>query len=135
MEGRCLDAFASNNKPDALRLLKVIKDPREVKGSYGWTLLHWAAGNGWTDVVELLVSEYKFDVNCRNVDNSTPVYEASYRGHLDVVKYLYNTGKCDLFIKTELGETPLDIARLNGYHEIVEFISNVLTTTSTLTCK
>ena len=56
-------------------------------------------------------------------------------GHLDVIKYLYNTGKCDLFIKTTWGDTPLDRARLLGHHEVVEFITNVLTTTSTLTCK
>ena len=59
----------------------------------------------------------------------------SIDGHLDVIKCLYNTRKCDLFIKNDWGDTPLDIARDNGRHEVVEFITNVMTTTSTLTCK
>ena len=134
MEDRCLDAFARNNKEEALRLLQVVKDRREVKSSGGLTLPHWAAGRGWTDIVKLLITEYKCDVNCRTVNNYTPVHYASANGYLDVVKCLYNTGKCDLFIKDSLGYTPLDIARHSGHHEIVEFITNVVTT-STLTCK
>ena len=131
MEKRCLDAFVRSDKEEALRLLQVVKDPREVKGSGGWTLLHHAAGRGWTDIVEVLITKYKFDVNCGNVGNYTPVHEASYIGRLDVIKCLYKTGKCDLF---RSGDTPLDIARRRGHHEIVEFITNVATT-STLTCK
>ena len=134
MEKRCVDAFRSYNKEEALRLLKLVKDPRKVKDSGGWTLLHCAADNRWTDIVELLITKYNFDVNCGNVDNWTPVHWASANGRLDVIKYLFNTGKCDLFIKTKDGDTPLDVARLCGHHEIVEFITNVLTT-STLTCK
>ena len=131
----CLDAFDNGNKEEALSLLQVVKDPRKVKDSDGWTLLHHAAANRWTDVVELLITKYKCDVNCRTVYNNTPVHEASLDGHLDVIKYLYNNGKCDLFIKNSYGETPLDLARLYKHHEIVEFITNVLKTTSTLTCK
>jgi len=86
------------------------------------------------DIVIQLISEYKFDVNCKDDANQTPVHLASRFGHLDVVKYLSNTGECDLTIKTDSGETPLDRARRRGYHEIVEFISEVLAT-STLTCK
>ena len=135
MEDRCYDAFSYNNKEEALRLLKLLKDPREVKGSDGGTLLHWAAAYGWTDIVELLITEYKCDVNCGTVNNNhTPVYVASERGRLDVIKCLYNNGKCDLFIKNDYGDTPLDRARRNGRHEIVKFLTNVMTT-STLTCK
>ena len=136
MEKSCLDAFRLNNKEEALSLLQLVKDPREVKGGSGRTLLHWAAAHGWTDIVELLTTKYKCDVNCGDVYNHTPVHAASLHGHLDVIKYLHNTGKCDLFIKTKYGgDTPLDKALRNGHHEIVQFITNVLTTTSTLTCK
>ena len=136
MEDRCYDAFDRGDKEEALRLLKVVKDPREVKGSSGWTLLHFAAARGWTDIVELLITKYNCNVNSVNdYYNMTPVYEASIYGQLNVIKYLYNTGKCDLFIKTKWGETPLDIARQYGHHEVVEYLNNILVTTSTLTCK
>ena len=134
MEKRCYHAFSNNNKEEARRLLNDVKDPRKVKSSGGSTLLHCAAGYGWTDIVELLITKYNCDINCGDVYNYTPVYAASANGHLDVIKCLYNTGKCDLFIKTSWGETPLDIARRYRHHEIVEFITNVMTT-STLTCK
>ena len=135
MADRCLFAFRYGDKEEALRLLKVAKDPREVKGSGGWTLLHEAAGWGWTDIVDLLITKYNCNVN--SVDNSynrTPVYFASDFGQLNVIKSLCNTGKCDLFIKDYLGRTPLDIARLWGHHETVEYLTNIVTT-STLTCK
>ena len=47
---------------EALCILEDVKDPRRVKGSDGWTLLHIAAAYGWTNIVELLVSECKCDV-------------------------------------------------------------------------
>ena len=135
MEDKCLAAFAGNNKEEALRLLKLVKDQREVKDGVGWTLLHFAAARGWTDIVELLITKYKCYINCGTFFNSwTPVHEASECGQLDVIKCLVNTGKCDLFIKDYYGNTPLDEARDNGHHEIVEFLTNVMTT-STLTCK
>ena len=134
MEDRCLVAFDRGDKEEALRLLNEVKDPREVKGSEGWTLLHCAARRGWTDIVELLITKYNCNVNSVTDYNSTPVYEASFYGQLNVIKSLCNTGKCDLFIKDYSGRTPLDIARLCGRHEIVEYLTNIVTT-STLTCK
>ena len=136
MADKCLDAFDRGDKEEALRLLKVVKDPREVKGSDGWTLLHCAARWGWTNIVELLITKYNCNVNSvTDYYNSTPVHWASAYGQLNVIKSLYNTGKCDLFIKTKDGETPLDIARQFGRHEVVEYLTNIVSTTSTLTCK
>ena len=124
MEDRCLDVFVSNNKEEACRLLNDVKDRREVEGSGGWTLLHYAAANGWTDIVELLITEYKFDVNGGDVINSSPVYYVSASGQLDVINCLYNTGKCDLFIKNKYSSTPFGIAHQFGREEIVDFITD-----------
>ena len=134
MEGKCLVAFSRGDKEEALRLLKEVKHPREVKGSRGWTLLHWAAAEGWTDIVDLLITKYNCNVNSVDNYNKTPVHWASLYGQLNVIKSLCNTGKCDLFIKSKGGETPLDKARHCGHHEIVEYLTNIVTT-STLTCK
>ena len=92
MENKCYDAFNRGDEEKALRLLKVVKDPREVKGYGGSTLLHHAAVQGWTDIVELLIMKYNCDVNSVNVYNYTPVHYASIRGHLNVIKYYYCCG-------------------------------------------
>ena len=125
---------SDSNKEESLRLLKVIKHPRQVKNKGGFTLLHLAAQNGWTDIVALLVTKYNCDVNSGDLYNRTPVFLASSLGQLNIVKYLCNTGKCDLFMKSYFGDTPLDVARRHGHHEIVEYFTNIVTT-STLTCK
>ena len=52
MEDKCLHAFHTNKKQEAVRPLQLVKHPRDVKSSSSGTLLHWAAAWGWTDIVE-----------------------------------------------------------------------------------
>ena len=40
-------------------------DPH-CRDSDGWTALHYAAYNGWTDVCRLLVEQYQVDPHCRD---------------------------------------------------------------------
>ena len=49
----------------------------------GWTPLHKAASNGWSDViVELLKASA--NVNCENVDGILPLHDAVANNHLKV---------------------------------------------------
>ena len=65
-----LSAFRSpGNKQEAIRLLSAFPDQSEIKNikdSYSVYLIHHAAGNGWTELVELLVTTYHCDTNCTN---------------------------------------------------------------------
>ena len=128
MEEKCLAAFESGRKEESLLLLQQLEDPRKVKDKDNWTLLHFAASNGWRDIVKLLVTRYSCDINSKSDLEHTPIYYASSSGRTDVVKYLCSTGKCDL-------RSSLSIARLYGHDDIVKFISDQLEDPSTIACK
>ena len=61
-----LSAFRpSGNKQEAIRLLPAFPDQSEIKNikdSLSRYLIHKAAYNGWTDIIELLVTTYHCDL-------------------------------------------------------------------------
>ena len=135
LEKQCCEAFYSLRKEEGLELLEQLDDPKSVRHENGWTLLHFAAYQGWLDVVELLTTKYKCDVNVTSSNNyKTPVFIASREGHLSVVKYLHTVCKCDMTIKSRGGNDPLSIARKGRRNHIVEYLTN-LELPNTLTCK
>ena len=135
LEKQCCEAFYSLRKEEGLELLEQLDDPKSVRHENGWTLLHFAAYQGWLDVVKLLTTKYKCDVNVTSSNNyKTPVFIASREGHLSVVKYLHTVCKCDMTIKSRGGNDPLSIARKGRRNHIVEYLTN-LELPNTLTCK
>ena len=134
LEKQCYEAFYSCSRKEGLELLEQLDDPKSVKDSNGWTLLHCAAYHGWLDVVELLTTKYECDVNITSISNNkTPVFIASREGHWSVVKYLRTVCNCDMTIKSRGGNDPLSIARKKRHINIVEYLTNLDATA--LTCK
>ena len=60
----------------------------DLKDSYGWTPLSWAARGGHEAVVKLLVETGKVDVDSKDSDGRTPLSWAAREGHEAVVKLL-----------------------------------------------
>ena len=87
----CYDAFNYGRREEALRLLKLVKDPHTVKSKSNFTLLHCAAYHGWLDVVKELIIEHQFNPNCKDEDGNTPLSKATSNGKLTVVEYLETT--------------------------------------------
>ena len=137
LEKQCCEAFYSLRKEEGLELLEQLDDPKSVRHENGWTLLHFAAYQGWLDVVKLLTTKYKCDVNITSISNNkTPVFIASREGHLNVVKYLRTVCNCDMTIKSKGGNNPLSIARKRRRNHIVKYLTNPdLESPTTLTCK
>ena len=77
-----------------LSLVRAIMDTGRVEvdnvTKYGWTPLEIAAVNGRTDIVKLLVTTYKADVNLDR--KYTPLENAIEGGHLDTVKVMLELG-------------------------------------------
>jgi ankyrin repeat protein len=66
---------AGGNYDEVKRLLEAGADAT-MRTAYRWTALHWAAGNGHAEVVELLL-EYGADVNAVSDTGRTPLQMAS----------------------------------------------------------
>ena len=88
IETKCYDAFNYGQREEALRLLKLVKDPHTVKSKHNFTLLHCAAYHGWLDVVKELIIEHQFNPNCEDKSGNTPLSKARSNGKLTVVDYL-----------------------------------------------
>ena len=85
---QCFDAFNCGRKEEALRLLKKIDDPRTVKDSSEFTILHCAAYHGWLSVVKKLINDHQFDPDCMDDDGNTPLMKAKSNDKQPVVDYL-----------------------------------------------
>ena len=100
--------YYPGDKEKVLSLLPVVSDPAGIRGSiYNWTLLHYAAYRGWTDVCRLLVEQYQVDPHCRSSDGWTALHWASIHNHLDTVQYLVSSVCCDPLTVDNDGDTPL----------------------------
>jgi ankyrin repeat protein len=89
------------------------------KNKYGWTALHWAAGNGHLKVVKVLLS-FEADIHHKNKGGWTALHYAAHSGHLEVVKELMKSGA-----RVEVdnnGKTPIDWATSNEEHEVASFL-------------
>ena len=85
---KCYDAFNHGRREEALRLLKQVKDPRSVKNSNNFTILHCAAYHGWLSVVKELINDHGFDADCMDDDGNTPLMKARSNEKQPVVDYL-----------------------------------------------
>ena len=87
----------------------------------GVPALMWAANNGHTQVVKLLL-ERRADVNVKKIDTGvTALMMASHEGHTEVVKLLLDKG-ADVNVKDTDGVTALWMASQKGHTEVVKLL-------------
>ena len=107
-----LSAFEyPGNKQEAIRLLSAFPDQSEIKNiknSDSWYLIHLAAYNEWTELVELLVTTYHCNPNCTDSWGWTSLHFACISNHLPTVKLLTTQYCLDPLETDSSGETPLD---------------------------
>lgn len=86
------DLLAEHSHPEELvKILVSAGADVNAKDDQGWTILHWAALWGYTDVAEILVSKGA-DVNARTVYDQTALHFASRASHTDLVEFLRKHG-------------------------------------------
>ena len=86
------------------------------------TPLHCASTNGHFSTVEMLVSEYKADINARRYDDKTALHLAAENGHLDLVKSLIDDFKCDPNDQDEENQTILHMSCKIGQVDLVRML-------------
>ena len=83
------------------------------------TPLHCACRGGNLDMVRMLISEFKADMNIVNGFNNTPLHVAAIYGKEDVALALINEFGCDTNTRVRNGRTVLHIACGKGYVALV----------------
>ena len=84
------------------------------------TPLHWAAGAGKVNTMEVLIS-LGADVDALSDSNATPLHQAVLRNRPEAVKLLIR-GNADLNSQNKSGHTPLDYATANGWADLADLL-------------
>ena len=87
---------------------------------YGSRPLHWAAGQGHLEIVDLLLQKGA-DINATDNDNITPLHVAVGKKQKDVVRYLLDK-KANPNLKDAKGDTPLQGAVELGQMDVVQLL-------------
>ncbi|WP_433691614.1 ankyrin repeat domain-containing protein [Herbaspirillum seropedicae] len=88
----------------------------------GWTALHYAAINGSSEIVKLLLDASAY-VDCESPDDKmTPVMLAAMRGRVAAVEVLRDNG-ADLSLKNKDGLTAMDLAKRYGQDGVIEVLA------------
>ncbi|MDX2083460.1 MAG: ankyrin repeat domain-containing protein [Rickettsiales bacterium] len=85
--------------------------------------IHYAAKNGWVDVVKFLLAQGS-ENNPKSGSGDrewTPIHYAARSGHLEIIKILLNNG-VDKETKTSFGLTPLIVAAEFGHAAILKYL-------------
>ena len=83
----------------------------------GWTPLHMAAYNNYTEAMALLLT-YSAKPNIQNNLDRTPMHIAANKGHIHIVKHLLEKN-ASIRIQDTYGWTPMHIAANKGHIHIV----------------
>jgi len=111
---------AENNDKAIKALISSLPDVNAVDMD-GWTLLHFAAGQGCLHLVEMLIQKGA-NVNASNF-GWTPLHWAADGGHKEVVTYLIKNG-AEVNAKEMQGNTPLHCAAVAGRLDTVRLLLN-----------
>jgi ankyrin repeat protein len=94
------------------------------------TLLHSLVISGFTvldnlDMLAILTSQYKADVNIQDTGGRTPLFIAAKQNRLQIVKYLVQNTNVNINTKDNEGKTPIIVAAMfNVNLNLVWFLSS-----------
>ncbi len=88
--------------------------------SHGMTALHWAAAQGYNDIIKLLL-DFGANINPQNAEGNTPLHLAARNGNLSVVKLLLARG-ANATVVNRQGQTALALAYRYHHPNVVAFL-------------
>eukprot|EP00286_Rhodomonas_abbreviata_P009190 CAMPEP_0181321532 /NCGR_PEP_ID=MMETSP1101-20121128/18742_1 /TAXON_ID=46948 /ORGANISM="Rhodomonas abbreviata, Strain Caron Lab Isolate" /LENGTH=418 /DNA_ID=CAMNT_0023429379 /DNA_START=58 /DNA_END=1315 /DNA_ORIENTATION=- len=90
------------------------------KKSDGFTALHYAAREGYNEIVDWLIGA-KANVNAVNNFGNSPLHLSAHNGHAEATRMLLNA-RADTTLKNNQGKTALDRARDLGHTAVVAML-------------
>jgi len=101
---------------DLIELLeRSSKENIDALDNQGWNAMHYAAWNGMTQSISLLI-DHGASVNTETADSHTALHFAAGMGHVDCVEILCDSG-ADIEAKDDSGFTPLIVAERTAKDE------------------
>ena len=79
----------------------------------------FAVIGGHNDLVRVLINEFHFNVNSRDLQGRTPLFVACLKGHVGLVRELVNVHGADLSAKDKNGWDALMFAVAGGHNNLV----------------
>ena len=118
-----VQCLLSTGKVDPLAKNKYSKTPMYALNGRLVSLLHLAAHHGWMDIVINLITKYKYETNCKDYCERTPLHYAAINNQLEVVRYLINEQNGDPMIKETFdGDTSLHSACRHSHLNITQYL-------------
>lgn len=126
--GKQLDLAAQQRHAEIVKLLLEKIEDRVAflnnEHRKGQKLLHWAADNGYSKLMNHLLEWGNVtDLNIKDDLDNTPLHYASKKGHVKVVKLLLSRADIDINAENQNLETPLHLAAKEGKTEVVKELS------------
>ncbi len=90
----------------------------------GWTPLHYAATNGNTKIVKMLLDESAY-IDAESPNGTTPLMMAARYGSPEAVQLLIKEG-ADIHLKNQLGLSALNFAKDGGRPDSIKLIEAAL---------
>ncbi len=117
-----LEAVRNGSSAEVEAILKQNTEDLNQKGPQGLTPLHIAAKEGYTRIVNLLITAGA-DINAQDQNGETPLHKAVIYDHPVVVKQLLNAG-ADANIQSKLGRPIYYAVRVLGNPQMIELLKD-----------
>lgn len=113
------------SKGDFIMVESLLKEYPELANAQshdlGFTPLHFAAMDGYKEIVELLL-RYKADANSKEFAEMTPLHWAARNGYDEIVEILITRGGAMVNAHDHTGLTPMHYAKYKGYKETIDIL-------------
>jgi len=123
-EQKFIKAVRMRDSDAALKIFRQGRvDVNCFEDKHHWSAIHYAAGNGFIEVVRLLVDECGADLNLQAKGGYTALHYAAIQGYTQVVTFLLKTNKVQLDVADSKEQlTALHYAARHGHLDIVELL-------------
>lgn len=111
--------FAAQESSDELLKLIIEKGaPANQSDQWGFTPLHYASRNGYSDHVSQLMAIKNVNVNGQTKEGAGALHLAADAGHIDVTNELLKSSLIDINLQNDKGQTALHLTAGKGFKDL-----------------
>ncbi len=96
--------------------------PYDLQDKFGYTPLHYAAENGFYDIVEYLLSLTRINIGRKTNQGDTALHLAVLSDNIEMVKLILEKSKVNINLRNNIGWTALHNAYRTGNQELINLL-------------